>query len=85
MIIYKYNIVVGDLISMYLDKGAKVVRFGKQKDTLCLWIKLDEQVDRKECYLRYFTIVGTGQAFNEELTYIDSCEDGEFIWHLFEK
>lgn len=85
MVIYKYNLIVGEEKEMYLDKDAKIVRFSKQGVYLCMWVKLDENADSDDCPMRYFTIVGTGHSFDDDYEYIDSCEDGVFVWHLLEK
>lgn len=85
MIIYKYNLVIGEEKAMVIDENATVVRFAKQGDNLYMWIKMDETSDHNDCPMRYFTIVGTGQPFDDDYEYISSCEDGLFIWHLLEK
>jgi hypothetical protein len=39
-----------------------------------------------ECEFRNFAIVGTGHDFPEadDFTYINTIQDGPFVWHIFE-
>jgi hypothetical protein len=78
--IYKYEFKEG---SIEMPIGAKILSIQNQDDRLYIWALVDTDA---ECEFRYFTIVGTGHDFPEadEFNYINTIQDGPFVWHIFE-
>ncbi len=79
--IYKYEFEDGRGVEMPI--GAKILTIQNQNNRAYIWALVDTDV---ECDFRYFTIVGTGQDFPEadDFTYINTIQDGPFVWHIFE-
>jgi hypothetical protein len=79
--IYKYELKDGRGIEMPI--GAKVLTIQTQNGLPYIWALVDTDA---ECDFRYFTIVGTGHDFPEadNFTYINTIQDGQFVWHIFE-
>jgi hypothetical protein len=79
--IYKYELKDGRGVEMPI--GAKVLTIQTQNGLPYIWALVDTDV---ECDFRYFTIVGTGHDFPEadDFTYINTIQDGPFVWHIFE-
>jgi hypothetical protein len=78
--IYKYELKEG---SVEMPIGAKILSIQYQNNRPYIWALVDTDV---ECDFRYFTIVGTGEDFPEadDFTYINTIQDGPFVWHIFE-
>ena len=78
--IYKYEFKEG---SVEMPIGAKILTIEDQDDRLYIWALVDTDAEYE---FRYFTIVGTGQDFPEadDYTYINTIQDGPFVWHIFE-
>ena len=94
--IYKYDLVsVIDLISgtktsefLKLPTGARVLSVGIQKDIICAWILLDNEIEAtNDLYIQF---VGTGWPikFPQDVPnpiFVDtiSLYDGDFMYHVF--
>jgi hypothetical protein len=78
--IYKYELKEG---SVEMPIGAKILSTQTQNDRPYIWTLVD--IDA-ECEFRNFAIVGTGHDFPEadDFTYINTIQDGQFVWHIFE-
>ena len=70
-------------IDLVMPVGANLVHFAKQGIVLCVWARVEP--GRAEG-LRRLMVLGTGLPVTEEYPYshVGTCEDGEFIWHLFD-
>lgn len=79
--VHKFAVVDGSLI-VDLPASAKVVRVAVQGGLLCAWFELDPAA-KKDTH-RVFRVVGTGHPIDDEEIHVGSCEDGPFIWHLYE-
>jgi hypothetical protein len=79
--IYKYELKDGRGVEMPI--GAKILSIQNQNNQPYIWALVDTDA---ECDFRYFTIVGTGHDFPEadDFTYINTIQDGPFVWHIFE-
>ena len=79
--IYKYELEDGRGVEMPI--GAKVLTIQTQNGLPYIWALVD--IDA-ECDFRYFTIVGTGHDFPnaDDFNYINTIQDGPFVWHIFE-
>ena len=78
--IYKYEFKEG---SVEMPIGAKILTIEDQDGRLHIWAIVDTDAESE---FRYFAIVGTGQDFPEadDYTYINTIQDGPFVWHIFE-
>lgn len=78
--VHKFAVIDGSLI-VDVPATAKVVRFATQGLSLFAWLELDPDAPKVH---RVFRVVGTGHAIDAEELHVGSCEDGPFIWHLYE-
>jgi len=77
--IYKYKLEN----SVEMPIGAKILSIQMQNNRPYIWALVDTDV---ECEFRHFEIIGTGHNFPEadNFTYINTFQDGPFVWHIFE-
>jgi len=77
--IYKYKL--EDSVEMPI--GAKILSIQMQNNRPYIWALVDTDA---ECEFRHFEIIGTGHDFPEadNFTYINTFQDGPFVWHIFE-
>jgi hypothetical protein len=65
-----------------MPEGAEIIRFSAQRNELCIWAVVDTTKPEKN---RHFEVVGTGHEIGFEYNkYVGSCDQGPYIWHLFE-
>lgn len=64
-----------------LPAGARVLRFAPQNGSTYFWALLDQNAPLAR---RAFGVFGTGWDIPDDATHMQSCEDGPYIWHLFE-
>lgn len=78
--IYKYPVSpFSDKIQ--LGRNAVVRHFGRDPmNNLCIWAEVDPDGDQE---LHTIHIVGTGHPVPNNVTYVMSTLDGEYVWHLF--
>lgn len=79
--ILKYPVQAFQSTALALPVDARVVRFAPQHGALQLWV--EQRVDAPPDN-RTFHVVGTGHQVPDDARYIASCEDGQYIWHLYE-
>lgn len=80
--IWKYSVQAMQSTVLQLPPDAKVVRFAPQDGKLCVWVEY--VVDDQFPIARVFDIFGTGHPFPDTARYVASCENGPYIWHLYE-
>ncbi len=83
--IYKYPVpssFAWDDFSIDMPVGAIFRRFAKQDENLFMWLEVE--TDKSRMAHRHFCIVGTGHSIPLHAEYRGTCEDGHFIWHLYE-
>lgn len=79
--IWKYSL-GGPYPEVEMPQGAEVIRFAMQDAVPCIWARVDTTSPLRK---RYFAIVGTGNEISFEFNaYRGTCDDGPFVWHLFE-
>lgn len=84
MKVHKYYIPFRDEFHLLLPQDAKILSFQVQKRNLFIWCLIDEIMP---VLSRKFILVVTGNEISIpefKLFYIDTIQDGEFVWHLFE-
>lgn len=86
-VIYKYRLKREDKQEINLPSFSRILKFGKQGESLCLWALVPRESVSFET--RIIEILGTGwetpQYDEFNLTYLDTIFDNEFVWHIFEK
>ena len=83
--IYKYKLLTTST-TLDLPLNGNVIKVDVQNDEVCIWVLFHEE-DEKNTEPRKFQIVGTGEPFDAEhrLMYLDSVQQGPFVWHIFEE
>jgi hypothetical protein len=84
MVVYKYNLAVGDTVAVTLPKGARPVSVGFQGIKLRLWALVDPNEGEKE--ERFFQAAPTGEFIKDDAVFIGSAQtyDQRFVYHVFE-
>jgi hypothetical protein len=68
-----------------LPVHAKILSFQKQRNKLVIWYMAEQNEVLER---RIFQVIGTGNEFYtkmENLQYIGTVQDDNFVWHLFEE
>ena len=83
--IWKYPLAVEDAQQIFMPSGAKILTVQVQKETPCLWVKVDPTAE----YVPVDILTrGTGHLFNGiEGDYIGSYQllKGDLVFHVFSK
>lgn len=79
--IYKYSIVDYSGQDFQMPKGSLVRHFGMQDGVATFWVEVESSNQFEQ---RYFLVHGTGHEINASEVYRGSCQDGPFVWHLYE-
>ena len=78
------------LSAIDMPKGAEILHFGIQNHAeWMIWALVDPNAEIEQ---RWFTVVGTGQAWREDpamgMRHVGTAQDEhdgvEWVWHLFE-
>ena len=82
-VVYKYQL-NGDISSVDLPIGSKVVKFGVQRGIFQIWVDLDDEETTR--YPRHFQVFGTGWTNIPSIAeHIETIfDDDEYVWHLYE-
>lgn len=78
--IWKFQLTAED-IPMPMD--AEVCAFQFQAGVPCIWAIVDPDITK---IVRRFKIFGTGHELPpiDQCCYVGTCQEGAFVWHLFE-
>lgn len=82
--VWKYQLAVGDYVTLDMPKGAEILSFALQRGVPCLWVLVDPAADTE---VRKFRLAGTGHPIMEaHLEFIGTIHvsDSALIFHLFE-
>ena len=81
---YEIDLTIASQASILMPVG-KIVHVGNQQPhVLAFWVEVDPNTSVESS--RIFQVVATGQVFHgEDLTYLGSTMDNEFVWHLYER
>lgn len=85
--IFKHEL-KGAVTDIELPEDFSVLSAQMQKDKLMLWIRTDVENSDDRTEKKRFYVIPTGQAFPEDaedLTYISTVIDGDYVWHIWEK
>jgi hypothetical protein len=61
--------------------GAKILHVDMQGRDFWIWAEVNTDV-RMET--RTFEVVGTGWELDENMFYVGTCFDNDFVWHIME-
>lgn len=79
---YPVHLLEGGRHTIYLlPVGAQVIRFADQRGGLFMWVDLNTGAGTEQ---RAFQVLGTGHELPGGATHRGSCEQGSFVWHLYE-
>ena len=86
--IYKYPVPTGFApfgapfgVAIDLGGNAVVRYFGPDpQGNLCVWAEIDTDVI---CKTKKFHVVGTGHPLPKNASYLMSCLDKPYVWHLY--
>lgn len=81
--VYKY-VISKDSIegSIWIPGGFKILHFDIQYYEPTLWVEVDPE--EPEVLFNY-AIFGTGWKIDSNYSYIGTCQDHPFVWHLYER
>lgn len=80
--IYKYELEVRDGVQIRaISRTGIVRRVAMQGAKLCIWVEVDPDFPTVD---RGFVVVGTGHHVDGCPVYCGSCDQGPFVWHVFE-
>ncbi len=84
MKVYKYELntsSLGEPFPVEMPVSARILRVGLDpRGKACVWALVDPDAPN---YGQMFVIYGTGHEVNPIHDYVDSFNDGPFVWHLF--
>ena len=80
--IYKYTLKFDCSNQILMPKDSLVIKFAIQNNQPCIWAIVDTDSIYEN---RIFSVVGTGWQIENNMRYIDTILDGQFVWHLFEQ
>lgn len=81
--VWKFPIVLGELIEIEMPAEAAILRAGIQDGNYFFWAFVN--TEQPMC-LRRFRILGTGHQLPEGMGlrhYVGTIQDGQFVWHIF--
>jgi len=84
--IWKYELDVRDSQTLLLPLDAEILSVGLQRGVICLWAKVDTEVEGRE--IHEFRIVGTGHPVprSEESKFLGTVimDNVGLVFHVFE-
>lgn len=87
MVIWKQQLSVVDVQTIYIPRGAEILSVANQDGLLCMWFVCDPDGQPTK---RTIEIIGTGHRFEANSTsltrkFIGTAIIGPFAWHVFEQ
>lgn len=82
--VWKYTLDLLRSNTIEIPKDGKVLTVGEQQGTLCIWVKVDDSLEKEQ---RIFKIFGTGHLipdYGSNLQYINSVQIDSLVFHVFE-
>lgn len=84
--IWKFPLALERAQDIEMPAGAEILSIGNQRETICLWARVETEKTNKET--RRFVIVGTGHgapdAVGSKLIGVVMMQGGDLIFHVFE-
>ena len=86
MIIWKYPVCQSSEFSRMMPQGAKFLSVQLQHEDVQMWFLVDPHEFMEP---KAFRVISAGEHFGEraegDLTYLGTFQQGNFVYHLFEK
>ena len=81
--IWKFPLIWGGSQDVRMPRGAEILCVQKQGLTATIWALVDPLALTEA---RSFEVIGTGWQFDPTgMRYVSTWQDGDFVWHLFER
>lgn len=80
--IFKYPLGFSAANHLDMPIGAKPIMISMQNGQVTMWALINAEFEQTRN--RDFIVAGTGHPVEDGFTYIGSCMDGMFVWHVFE-
>lgn len=71
------------IVDVHVPQGAIFRHFGAQGDDLFIWMEI-EALPIAVPEARQYKVVGTGHSIPDGMEYRATCQQGPFMWHLYE-
>lgn len=84
-IVGKFEVELGELIHVKLQRGAKPLHFNMHNGILCLWALIDLDQETKDLFV--FRLAGTGHPIGQDmrdLRYMNTVMWQDLVFHFFE-
>ena len=80
--IWKFSLkLTNGIQTVSMPVGSKVVHFEMQQGAPAIWALVDSVSPVEN---RMFEILGTGHEIGFDRHWAGTCQDGVYVWHLFE-
>jgi hypothetical protein len=78
--IWKFPLRIGDKM-LFMPRDAEMLAVQMQHGMPMLWAKLDPEQDK--VHVKVLCVGTGGEAPGPTAVYLDTVQDGEFVWHFF--
>jgi hypothetical protein len=82
--IYKYELALGDRVTIPMPVGARPLSVAIQHGRMCLWAMVNTERPKD---LATFHVYGTGHSIDADdaprLVHVATVLDSVFVWHVF--
>jgi len=78
--IHKYALQRISYQAVQIPEGSGFLKFAEQDGVLTVWMEVDKDRPLRP---QEFMVVGTGHPVPSDCRHLESCFDGEFVWHLY--
>lgn len=82
--ILKYTVWLDQIVKVPVPSSAKCVLFADQAGTLQVWFEVDDLPYSTGIPCRKLLIVATGEQVPIGAVHLGSCQQRQFVWHLYE-
>lgn len=83
--VHKCPLRVGGFFEVLMPEDAKIVMFADQGGDLMVWYETDTALIPSEMKRRSVCVVGTGHLIHPGYVHVASCQQGPFVWHLYQR
>lgn len=82
--VYWYHIGRQGKATLILPKDSILLYGGVRQGDFAIWALVDPS-DEKETEERIIRVFGTGHPIPDNVVYINTIQEGQFVWHFFEE
>ena len=81
--IYKYEISPFGLTT-HTGRFIGVLKVDWQEDRLCVWCLVTDSTVVRESEITFYSLpTGYEFQYDEDMRYLDSVQEGRYVWHIF--